>query len=446
MGGIALFVPLKGARITGIKFVGNASTNAIGILADSVEVDNCEITHFVEGIRCGFGDGQYIHHNYIYNVHKALVCGNAKPIWEANLINEANYAMYGDSDTTSSFDMRYNLVLERVKTAIRRGKHENGKSATDKIWNNTFRNTPYVPCGVCGIKIEGNSNTQIYNNWFYGDSISECLDVNNAQTWNNLFATTPSGLNLPSVYISTDQDSGVVPLTVFFSATPGFRTYEWRLGDGTTQTGNSFSHTYNEIGVYGVEVTATDANGSVASYYKYIRVDNNDGKVYLSFWNKDTYGGSQAGLCSLWVEVSKDDPPWGRDVAGDDDWQHEVIDITQFALPPDSGMWISLKAQSKTDALITIFWDDVSLHGYGANVSNGSFENSLAHLPTLNNPYPEKVDNSKWFYRAAQNEHWVYWVYDSVHGYPEAYGRSGNRCFRIDTQEGWFVLGKWVEY
>jgi PKD repeat protein len=74
----------------------------------------------------------------------------------------------------------------------------------------------------------------------------------------------------PAVTASADTTTGAAPMSVSFSASASGGnaplTYTWYFGDGTSpQSGQSVSHTYNNIGVYDAQVVVTDADGDTAS-------------------------------------------------------------------------------------------------------------------------------------------------------------------------------------
>ncbi len=54
------------------------------------------------------------------------------------------------------------------------------------------------------------------------------------------------------------------------------RSLSWELGDGTTATGWSTSHTYDELGVYSVKLTATGKNGETTTDIETITIDELD--------------------------------------------------------------------------------------------------------------------------------------------------------------------------
>ncbi|MFB6121300.1 MAG: RICIN domain-containing protein, partial [Halobacteriaceae archaeon] len=71
--------------------------------------------------------------------------------------------------------------------------------------------------------------------------------------------------------ISASETDATLCDTIDFEAvdqTKGntIRSLSWELGDGTTVSGRSVSHSYDELGVYSVELTATVANGETTDF------------------------------------------------------------------------------------------------------------------------------------------------------------------------------------
>ena len=89
----------------------------------------------------------------------------------------------------------------------------------------------------------------------------------------------------PTAQITTDINSGIVPLTVNFSGTnstdpeSGSLTYTWNFGDGTpTQTGATTSHTYtNTLGIITASLTVTDNVGLQHTTYHTLTLTNASG-------------------------------------------------------------------------------------------------------------------------------------------------------------------------
>ena len=83
----------------------------------------------------------------------------------------------------------------------------------------------------------------------------------------------------PNALFNATPESGTAPLTVLFDAGASndpdgeIVNYEWDFGDGTTATGVSFSHTYNNMGAYTVRLTVTDDKGETDAVEKIVVVD-----------------------------------------------------------------------------------------------------------------------------------------------------------------------------
>src|SRR5262249_16936809 len=79
--------------------------------------------------------------------------------------------------------------------------------------------------------------------------------------------------------------TGVVGVPVQFSAanTTGAVSYLWDFGDGTQSTGITPTHVYNNVGIFKVQLTATDALGqtSVAGTFANISFVDSSGIVTL---------------------------------------------------------------------------------------------------------------------------------------------------------------------
>ena len=80
--------------------------------------------------------------------------------------------------------------------------------------------------------------------------------------------------SLPKASFLTNKRVGFAPLAVTFTGTSvGATDYEWTLGDGTTKTGASVTHTYDEPGEYDITVKASNTVGdNTVESKKYIKV------------------------------------------------------------------------------------------------------------------------------------------------------------------------------
>ena len=68
----------------------------------------------------------------------------------------------------------------------------------------------------------------------------------------------PTAIEALFTAVQVDQCSGLMVTTTNLSTGPSSLVYTWNMGDGTTITGNSASHTYSEVGTYTITVTAYD--------------------------------------------------------------------------------------------------------------------------------------------------------------------------------------------
>ncbi|MCK9580325.1 MAG: PKD domain-containing protein [Methanoregula sp.] len=120
--------------------------------------------------------------------------------------------------------------------------------------------------------------------WDFGDSTTSINQhplhtYSTAGTYTvNLTATNAGGSNLTSKagYISVltptipvasftaSKRAGLAPVTVQFNDTSTWepKSWLWDFGDGTTSTDRNATHTYTTIGIYTVNLTATNAAGS----------------------------------------------------------------------------------------------------------------------------------------------------------------------------------------
>ena len=89
----------------------------------------------------------------------------------------------------------------------------------------------------------------------------------------------PSGTNqAPTASITASPTSGDAPLSVSFNASGSndpdgsIVSYYWNFGDGTSGTGVTAGHTYNNSGNYTVSLTVTDDDGATDSSSRLIQV------------------------------------------------------------------------------------------------------------------------------------------------------------------------------
>jgi PKD repeat protein len=415
------------SRVTGLRFRGSysclegrgvgsyfempvAAEAAICINKDSCEIDNCEFWGFgYTNVFANAGVGSRLHHNYfhdgnhIYHGYAMSVCGTAE-----NFLIEANYLDYylsyilggsGASSINSSYEACWNITGEHADHhSLDRHQGVGSSCAADYIHHNTVRFNGYATTGasavgICGYPID---SVYIHENWFWDDDSASAISTWSGgafRIWGNHFTETPpSGLSarMPIANIVASVDSGSVPLTVTFKATGSYdpdgdlRAFYWNFGDSSgtdnyarhTDIGDSVQHTFQEIGVYRVELMVTDNAGIPTFDYVDINVTPTDSRNWLSAWVKDRYHGDRAGYYSVQILIDNW-VAWERDIAGDTDWEHVLVDVTDSLVGKDS-VTVALRfycerdtSQFMTIGLLT-FWDDITI--YGTDIVNANFE------------------------------------------------------------------------
>ncbi len=87
-------------------------------------------------------------------------------------------------------------------------------------------------------------------------------------------SVSPTTNQSPTARFTTDSTSGPAPFHVNFEAFGSsdpdgtIESYEWDLGDGSTSSGVTLTHTYSDPGNYSVRLTVTDNNGATGSATK----------------------------------------------------------------------------------------------------------------------------------------------------------------------------------
>lgn len=150
-----------------------------------------------------------------------------------------------------------------------------------------FNFTPAAPCPPPAT-LQFNNLTQYGNTylWDFGDSTTSTA-TNPVHTYNaqgpydvTLIAISQYGctdteyrqqyvaLHLFNLYAYSDVPGGCAPVTIHFSDSVDYYqpivSYTWDFGDNTMSNQQSPSHTYTNVGVYTVVLTAVSANGCVA--------------------------------------------------------------------------------------------------------------------------------------------------------------------------------------
>jgi len=72
--------------------------------------------------------------------------------------------------------------------------------------------------------------------------------------------------------VSSDTVYTSFPVIQFMNATPNGAQWSWNFGDGTTGSGDTLLHTYNDVGVYNVTMQVVDSNGCVDNTFRTVYV------------------------------------------------------------------------------------------------------------------------------------------------------------------------------
>ena len=414
-----------------------AAEAGVSILRDSCEVDNCEMWGFGYcPVYCNDGDGSYVHHNYFHHGSHVYHGYGFSVGYSGKVVLEANYwdcfggtcGGGGANSLFSKYEARYNIVGRRAGGHAF-DRHGTGhRAAADYIHHNTVRFDGYVSGGVTGYHVFGIpvDSVLIHNNWFWSsDSASSIKTYHSSDSMcrfsNNHFTKSPpEGLSsrLPVANIFASTDSGSPPLTVTFKAWGSYdpdgnlRAFYWNFGDSSgvdnyaryTDILDSVQHTFHEIGIYRVELMVTDDAGIPAVAYRDINVAPTDGRNWLSVWVKDRYHGDKKGYYSVKILID-DWTAWEKDIAGEDGWEHVIIDVTDSLFGEDS---VTVAFRFNCDRDTNLFepigvmtlWDDLVI--YGANVINGNFETG---------PWDGTAERSDGYWIPSRTMHYYCWDY-----------------------------------
>lgn len=432
LNGDALFVTGGDyARITGLRIMGPSPdiwdhdmsrgvANAIRCKHANLEVDNNEIFCWNKwAIWLYYSKDAYIHHNYI---HHNILAGYGYGIWcggkggevnsyaliEANLFEAMRHCI-ASSGHVNEWEARYNVILRR-QLYVNLDRHPQGstlgggKSITLKN-NIIFSTQKHYGFAIPVDTING--FLKIENNYFRRDSIDAgTYSTNNytEETLSKMISVKNNnysfkGIKLPVAIIEQNVDSGRAPLKVVFSGVKSYDStgvsiirYVWRFGDGNYRGNESRTskptYTFKYPGIYNVTLVAYNSFGipsDVAQKRIIVLPSDSSSKYVLSVWVKDTYIGTLKGIYEKQILVD-DSVVWRDDVAGNENWQHIIVDITKKGLPGSTHRiatrLVSLKGVTdyKTQICELYMWTD-DFVVFNTNGWNTSFENDNLYPP-----------------------------------------------------------------
>ncbi len=278
----------------------------------------------------------------------------------------------------------YNCALTSDEVAV---KYQYPDVAGDSIiiHHNTFRATHVPAVVIRGIPAV---EAEIYNNWFYHDStdpsvVKQINATGNMDVYDNYYGLTPpAGTSLPSAVANASPMLGSASLSVSFDGTGSSSgnpliSYLWKFGDGDEATGSTpSSHSYSQPGIYHAELMVIDDEGIPDRQAIPVCVTPGADDYILSFWVKDTYRGSLTNKYTLRALIDGT-VVWSDDVAGDEGWNHVVVDVSNYVEDEESivlafEIYSANGVSSEDEISLSAYWDDVVL--FGGKVENGDFE------------------------------------------------------------------------
>jgi len=220
-----------------------------------------------------------------------------------------------------------------------------------------------------------------------GDSNEVCLEP-----------TVPDNQQ-PIAYVGLDPTSGIAPLTVNFDGSGSYDpdgeivSYYWDFGDGTTDSGESVSHTFRDPGVYTVTLTVTDDQGATGSDTIEISAGSGSGlEIEAEDMPVKTTGGSISEGWNIWSNGYIADTV---DFSTGGTYTFEVMARGSYA----GGGWPIMEVRIDQNEVGTVTVDSSSWAVYTiqADVSSGTHEVAIAFTndyydpPEDRNLYVDKI-------------------------------------------------------
>ncbi len=405
-----------GVRVTGLRLQGpttviadrahRESVGIYGIVTDATdfEVDNNEFYGWgLMAVKLDPATGCYVHHNYI---HHNRVTGAGYGVWvakggpaeiDANLFDANRHSIASSSNSTASWRGRYNVVLDRGNghSFDRHSRDSRAQAGLD-----TFVENNWFWGGGTNLAIRGEAwgSATFSDNWTAASSLTRAVRIDTDQGVNESWFTATGnrfsnqGIRPPVARITTNVDRGKAPLTVTFDARSStdaeggtITSYLWQIPDGSSTLGvrseeATLTYTFNDPGVYNVEMLAMNEYGVPGRAMKAIVVEPSESRYILSAWLMDSYLGSKSGFYKKQILVNNN-VVWESDVAGEDDWEHVVVPVDQFVSAGSNAvlafrLYVATGLSDPENQIedIYLYIDDV--HLFGGEVSGGTCESS----------------------------------------------------------------------
>ncbi|MDX1418896.1 MAG: PKD domain-containing protein [Rubricoccaceae bacterium] len=407
-----------GVRVTGLRFRGPSAEihdhdydlTGVGNLlrveeghAD-VEVDNCEFWAWDKwAVWLKYSDGAHVHHNYFHHNQRSgygygVWCGGTGTEEGSEALIEANLFDYGrhfiaSSGHPNSWEARYN-ILGPHNISHKLDRHGGGAGLDTHVHHNLFFGDSGSDFAVGS---EPSGEVTYHSNWSSHPNLDEAvefrapggLDNPRFSAWDNTFGGVPDTW-LPRAVIAASASSGPAPLTVTFdgsaSTSPSggaVRQYHWAFGDGrdaigATARGERVQYTFTTPGLYYVELMVLDRDGLIDTEYHPVLVEPSAPGYLLSAWILDSYVGPLQDYYKKQILID-DDVVWEDDVAGDEGWQHVVLDVADAVAGKDEvrlafRLFVETSVTDPQSQIveITMYIDDVYL--FGGDVGDNGME------------------------------------------------------------------------
>jgi PKD repeat protein len=189
-----------------------------------------------------------------YNATGALQNGtNELGVMCENYLNFANAILEITKETTSEANFTSNVTSGNAPLNVKFTDTSTG-TPTNWTWDFGDKSTSTEQNPTHIYKSEGNYTVKLTVSNSLGSDSEEKIG----------YITVGSAVLAPETNFSSNVTSGKAPLSVQFKdeSTNSPTSWEWNFGDGKTSTEQNPSHTYETVGTYTVNLTATNYGGS----------------------------------------------------------------------------------------------------------------------------------------------------------------------------------------
>ena len=251
---------------------------------------------------------------------------------------------FGDGNNTTGQNVTHTYTSAGIYIANLTVSNANGTNSTSASITVTEKNTPIIPIAnfsantsegyaPLAVQFTNMSENAVSLIWDFGDGMNSTeqnpvhtyseagnytvnLTVSNENGTDSKFATInvfeKSAPVLPIANFSSNVTEGFAPLFVQFTdLSENATVINWDFGDGTNSTEKNPLHTYNTLGNYTVNLTASNENGT-ASISTAITVLKQPAVLPVANFSSDVTTGYTP-LSVQFTDMSKDATAWNWD-------------------------------------------------------------------------------------------------------------------------------------